>query len=255
MGGPTRRVVSWLLVAVCAVIIVGYQVLRPETAEPKPRVFVPSAEFYEKLPEGWQVTLADAYWLYLIQYYGERVESSVALDSLPELLDLITTLRPSWERPYLFGSYALLDHGRPDLSYLLLKRGFEENPDEWRIPFNLGVFSYWFGDDMFPAGTDKDEVAAGWFEKAAAIPGSSPILPRLAAKLYEKGDNSAAELVMWAETYETSDDYAREEAVARLDALLPVDPQARGRALAELRPLLSAENFEQLVRDLGGEIR
>ena len=35
------------------------------------------------------VPVADAYWLYTIQYYGEHVNSDRRLDSLPGLLDLV----------------------------------------------------------------------------------------------------------------------------------------------------------------------
>ncbi len=87
------------------------------------------------------------------------------------MAELVTSLSPHFTRAYLFSAFALIDAGRPDVAYELLKKGFKENPDDWRFPAYLGFFAYRYG-----SGEDKDLVAARWYQKAAEIPGSPDYL-------------------------------------------------------------------------------
>lgn len=257
MHGRLRRSLVWALLTGCLAAVVAYQTTRPLAAAGEPRVFVPSPVYYEKLPESWQLTVADTYWLYLIQYYGEHIRGDYRFDSLPELLDLVTTLSPHWERPYLFGAYALLDmdrgRGRPDLSYELLERGYAENPDDWRIPFNLGIFAYWFGAKLPQLeGQDKDQVAAQWMDAAAKLPGHLPIIPRLAADLYSKGDDTALAVALLAQAYTEGDDNSKAGAVADLKELLRARPKKRQEILDQLKSSLPRDTYDGLVTQLSG---
>ena len=161
------------------------------------------------------------------------------------MVDLVTTLSPHFTRAYLFGAFALIDAGRTDVAYAVLERGFEQNPDEWVFPAFLGYFAYQYGERE-----DKDLVAAQWYEKAAAIPGSPDYLPRLAAALSAKGGDEEKAILMWGQAYLAGDEYARQKAVDGLAGILPVDKEARMRAVAPLNETMPKAEFEALVAEL-----
>ena len=226
-------------------MVVAFQVTRPAKAGGEARVFVPSPRFYTDFSPSYRTSIADAYWLYTIQYYGEHVHGDQRYDSLPALLDLVTELSPRFKEAYLFGAFALIDARRPDVSYALLERGFRSNPDDWRFPAYLGFFAY-----TYASGKDRDLVAAQWYAKAAALPGRPAYVPRLAATLTAKGGRRAKAMTLWAQIYATGDTYSKQKAVAALAELLPASKQARMQAMATLEGTMSSAQFNDLVAAL-----
>lgn len=240
-----RRAVAALLVLACAGVVVAYQVTRPDRAPADPRVFVPSPEFFEDFSPSFRTSIADAYYLGMVQYYGEHIAGDGQLDSLPQMVGLVTTLSPHFIRAYLFGAFALVDAGRTEAAYAMLERGFEENPDEWLLPTLLGFFAYQYGD-----GGDQNLIAAQWYEKAAAIPGAPDYLPRLAAALLSKGGDEKKAILMWGQAYLVGDKYGRQKAVDGLERILPDDKDARMKAVAPLYETMPQAEFEALIADL-----
>ena len=240
-----RRVVAVLIVLLCAAGVVAYQVSRPTKAPAGARVFVPAPQFFLDFSPSFRTTIADAYYLMMVQYYGEHVNGDGRLDSLPQMVDLVTTLSPHFTRAYLFAAFALIDAGRPDASYEVLKRGFAENPDDWRFPAYLGFFVYRYG-----SGKGKDLVAANWYQKAAAIPGSPAYLARLSALLAAKGGDTEKAIVMWGQAYMGGDKYVQARAVSELDKLLPTEKGARMKALAPLVGTMPKDQFDALIAAL-----
>lgn len=241
-----RGIALAALLVVCVVAVVAYQASRPAASAAGPRVFVPSPSFYLDLSPSFRTSIADAYWLQTIQYYGEHLKSDGRFDSLWPMLDLVTRLSPQFKQAYYTGAFALLDAGRPDLSYALLKRGMAANPEEWRFPAYLGFFAYRFGSDEL-----KDTWAAHWYDKAAKLPERPSYVPRLAAALLTKTGEREKAVAMWASVYAEGDKYSREKAVRALDGLLAEDTQRRGQQLAAVRAMMSPDVFLQLVSDLG----
>ncbi len=241
-----RRALAVLVVVVCAGFVVAYQVSRPAQAPADPRVFVPSPQFFLDFSPSYRTSIADVYYLRMVQYYGEHVRSG-RLESLPAMVDLVTVLSPHFMRPYRFGAFALVDAGRPDLSVKLLERGFRENPTQWAFPAYLGYFTYQYGTG---SKAQNDLAAAHWYEKAAAIPGSPDYLSRLAATLTAKGGQAEKAVVMWGQVYAAGDKYARQKAVTGLDRILPSAEAARMKALAPLYDTMSKADFEALIADL-----
>lgn len=240
-----RRVLLVLTFVVCALGVVGYQATRPEKGASSPRVFVPSAQFFRDFSPSFRTTIADAYWLRTVQYYGEHASGDRQFDSLWPMLDLVTRLSPHFVRPYRFGAFALLDAGRADLSYELLKRGHAANPDEWALLTHLGFFAYMYGSTA-----DKDVVAAEWYQKASELPGAPEWAGRVAARLLVKGGERQKATIQWAQVYGDGDQYSRERALAELDRLLPADPAARQREVAALREFMSADSFRDFSQAL-----
>ena len=161
------------------------------------------------------------------------------------MLDLVTRLSPHFHQAYFFGAFALLDAGRPDLGYELLKRGFGANPDDWHFPFYLGFFVY-----TFAATRTRTRIAAQCYEKAAPLPGHLPSVPRLAAALYQKGHDRQKAMMMWAQVYGQGDKYSRQKAVA--GARRAACPRTRRAHEGGGRPegLMSPLDFNQLIVDV-----
>jgi len=240
-----QRVIAIVVVLACAVGVVAYQATRPARAPANPRVFVPSPGFFLDFSPSFRTSIADAYYLNMVQYYGEHVKGDGRLDSLPQMVDLVTMLSPHFTRPYLFGAFGLMDAGRPDVSYKILRRGFAANPGNWRFPSYLGFFAY-----AFASNKDKNRIAADWYSKAAAIPGSPAYLKRLAAVLLGKGGETEKAILLWGQIYAEGDKFSRKKAVAGLDRILPDDKTARMKAVAPLVGTMPKDELDQLIADL-----
>jgi len=233
------------LLAVCVAGVVGYQVSRPTRVSASPSVFVPSPAFFEKLSPGFRTSIADAYYLGMVQYYGEHLKSDQRFDSMPAMVDLVTALSPHFKRAFFFGAFALIDANRPDVAYHILQRGFRENPTDWHFPSYLGFFAY-----TYATAKERDTLAAGWYEKAAAIPGRPEYLARIAASLLAKGGQVKKSIIMWGQVYTAGDKYSEQRAVTELNKLLPTEKQARMKAVAPLSGTMPKADFEALIAEL-----
>ncbi len=240
-----RRIAALALVAACLAVVIGYQSTRPAAATANPIVFVPSSTVYKRLPPSAKVTLADAYWLTTIQYYGEHVNSDNRLDSLPAMVRLVADLSPHFKEAYFFGSFAMADAGQPGAGYALLEKGFAANPRDWRFPSDLGFFAHRYG-----SGPHKDSAASQWYADAARLPGAPPLLLRLAAELATKANSRQTAIDLWTQAYTQGDKYQRQKAVTALDQLLPADKIAREKAVAGLESAVPKGLFAQFVADL-----
>ena len=234
------------LLVVCVSAVLAYQSSRPAASGADARVFVPSPRFYLDFSPSFRTSIADAYWLQTIQYYGEHIKSDARFDSLWPMLDLVTTLSPHFKQAYYTGAFALIDAGRPDLGYSLLKRGMSANPGEWHFPAYLGFFAYTFGSKEL-----KTKWAAYWYAKAAALPGRPAYISRLAAALLTKSGAREKAIAMWASVYAEGDKYSRDKAVKALRGLLAAGPQRRAKELASVQIMMSPETYLELVHDLG----
>jgi hypothetical protein len=230
----------------CIGVVVGYQITRPAEEQLIGQPFVPSPQFFLDFSPSFRTTIADAYWLQTIQYYGEHTRRDQKYDQLKRMVDLVSALSPKFERAYLFGAYALLDAGLGGEAYDLLKRGFAENPDAGRIATNAGIFMYHYGPEDV-----RRDIATRWFEKAAAIPGAPAYVRRIAARLLGEGGEVQKAIALWAEVYATGDEYSREKALAGLDTILPKDQRGRRQALDGVRELMEPETFAELLHELG----
>jgi hypothetical protein len=241
-----KRAVAVLVVLACAAGVVAYQATRPARAPADPHAFVPSPKFFLDFSPGFRTSIADLYYLNMVQYYGEHLKSG-QLASLPAMAELVTTLSPHFLRPYEFGAFALIDAGRPDLSVKLLKTGFKQNPKRWGFPALLAYFAYQYGPGTK---AENDLAAARWYQKAAAVPGSPPSMLRLAAVLSGKAGDLEKAVTMWGQVYAVGDKYSRQKAVAGLEKILPADKAARMKAVAPLYRTMPKAEFAALIAEL-----
>lgn len=240
-----RRVVLAVVVLICALGVVTYQVTRPDRAPANPRPFVPSPEFFLDFSPSFRTSVADAYYLQMMQYYGTFHGKAAKLGSLDAMSELITTLSPKFTTAYYFAAFALVDTGHPELGYALLKKGFEENPDNWQFPILLGFFAY-----HYEFGDNPPLEAARWYQEAASLPGAPDYVSRLAAVLAGKGGDTEKSVLLWGQVYSQGDKYSRQKAVDGLERILPTDKQARMEAVAPLYGTMSQSDFDALIAEL-----
>jgi hypothetical protein len=240
-----RAVLTACAAILCLAVVVAFQATRPASGAANPRTFVPPPGFYREFSPTYRTSIADIYWLGVVQYYGEHIKTDMRLDSLPAMLDLVTSLSPRFKEPYLFGSFALIDAGKGNQAYALLKRGFNANPTDWHFPVQLGFFAFRYG-----VGKERFRIAAQWYEIAARLPGRPAYISWLAADLATNaGDNQKA-IVLWGEVYADGDKYSMQKAVVALQRLLPVDKKARYQAIIPLQTMMSPDRWNQLLYDL-----
>jgi hypothetical protein len=240
-----RKLVVALVLLVCVAGVVGFQATRPSKASGGAQAFVPSPRFYTDFSPSFRTTIADAYWLLTVQYYGEHVAGDQKLGSLADMLDLVTSLSPRFRQPYLFGAFALVDAGQGQKGYELLKKGAERMPTDWHLATTLGAFVY-----EYAGNADKARLAAGWYEKAAAMPGRPDWVLSVAAALVAKGGEGEKAALLWAQVYGSGDRYSQQKAVAALDQILPKDKVAREHAVAKLALMVTPAQLNALIADL-----
>jgi len=175
---------------------------------------------------------ADVYWIRAVQHYGGTRRSSDPTRRyhlLQPLLDITTTLDPSFNIAYRFGAYFLAEPlpggaGRPDQAIALLRKGFAARPDRWQYLQDIGMVHYWWLRDY--------QAAAEWFRKASEVTGApwwlKPLVP---AMLTEGGDRQSAR-TLWYQLREAADnDWLRREANRRLLQLDALDQLGRLRVI------------------------
>lgn len=241
-----RRLVAVLAVAACAAGVVAYQATRPSRPASGSQIFVPSPKFFLDFSPSFRTSIADAYYLDMVQYYGEYLKAR-KLSSMPAMANLVTQLSPHFLRPYEFASFGLVDAGKPELGAKVLEQGFRENPGQWGFPALRAFFAYEYG-----TGTKRQNAlqAAAWYRKAAAVPGAPTYLLRLAADLSAKGGAGRKAIVLWGQVYAQGDKYSQKKAVAGLEKVLPKDKTARMKALAPLYGTMPKAQFQTLLSEL-----
>jgi tetratricopeptide (TPR) repeat protein len=210
-----RRPLTFLATGTALVVSLGaiqIPLTHWNNAQPKLRqlTYLPSGEYLRMASLGYRELAADFLWLQVIQVMGEKKLSEEEGQWLYHAVDRITTLDPKFVRAYEAGSHALcILVLMPKESNLLLEKGMRHNPQEWMLPFLLGI-NYYFelGDD---------EKAAEAMAKAARLPGAPERLVNLAAKLFVSAKSPQQAVELLAKVYEeTSDENVRKMVEARL---------------------------------------
>ena len=97
---------------------------------------------------GYSGLLADIYWTRVVQYFGTKHRANAKQYLILEpLLEMTTTLDPKLLPAYEFGSVFLAQKppegaGNPLAAARLVEKGIRENPQAWRLYYDLG-YIYW----------------------------------------------------------------------------------------------------------------
>ncbi len=175
---------------------------------------LPKGEYLKPALLGYHHLGADLLWLRLVQVIGNKRNSEDEYEWMYHALDVITTLDPQYAYAYYAGGVILGDlANRTDLSNLLLKKGFNANPDVWNIPFLLGYNYYFLLVD--PA------KGAEYIMKAASLPDGPAYLPGLATRMAaEAGNPDTALVFLEARLADTHDPEMREVLAYRMKEVI-----------------------------------
>ena len=218
-----RMVLAWIVAAILGVGAVSVarwadRVLpaRPPLAE---LAYYPSGRSLRPATLGHAETAADLAWLRAVQYYGEHRRSDLRFLELERVFDVLTTLAPGFESPYVFGAFAMAQEGRDfPAAERLMQKGLAANPTSSRLAFELGFLYF-----VRPGGRDLNN-AAECFERAARAPNAPPQAMRFAAYARQHAGSLAVAILLWDDVRRTSPnrlmrEMAEREIVKLQDAL------------------------------------
>ena len=181
-------------------------------------LYISSPKVLKRVSLGYDGLLADIYWTRAVQYFGGKHHTGARrYDLLAPLLEITTTLDPHLLVAYEYGSNFLAPKppngaGMPQRAIELAEYGIRNNPNEWRLYYELGFVHYMELKDY--AG------AAEAFARGARVPNAHPFLKIMAAKMAEHAGDLQMARMMWSTAYQTTQDKSvRANAAAHLRAL------------------------------------
>ena len=248
----TRVAAAVLLACLCGSVVLLRQVdrLRPHSTVDESLYFA-SPRMIKRMSLGYDGLLSDIYWTRAVQYFGSKHhEGATDYRLLAPLLEITTTLDPHLVVAYQFGSNFLAPQppsgaGMPQKAIDLVNFGIQNNPDEWRLYYELGFIHYMELND-YPGAADA-------FLRGSKVKDAHPFMKLLAARMAEHAGDLETARMMWTTTYGTTQDqnirsnaaaHLRalqvDEDVALLENLVARYRQATGRLPASFAELIAA---------------
>ena len=181
-------------------------------------LYVSSPKVLERASLGYNGLMADIYWTRTVQYFGQRhYRSAQSYNLLAPLLEITTHLDPHLLVAYQFGASFLAPKppsgpGQPDRAVQLIEYGIQNNPNEWRLYYNLGFVYYMELKDY--------AKASEAFERGSRVPNAHPFLKLFAAQMAQHAGEYETARTLWNATYQTTrDGHIRSNAIEHLRAL------------------------------------
>src|SRR6267378_2355796 len=181
-------------------------------------LFLNSPKVIKRVSLGYDGLMACIYWTRAVQYFGDRHRTyASSYNLLAPLLEITTHLDPHLVVAYEFGASFLAPKlpsgpGQPDRAVQLIEYGIQNNPNEWRLYYNLGFVYYMELNDY--------AKAAEAFERGSRVPNAHPFLKLLAAQMAQPAGEYETARTLWIATYQTTrDGHIRSNAVEHLRAL------------------------------------
>lgn len=181
-------------------------------------LYISSPKALKRLSLGYNGLMADIYWTRAVQYFGgHHHDGAKNYALLGPLLEITTSLDPRLMVAYEYGSNFLaseppLGAGQPKEAVKLIQRGIRNNPEDWRLYYNLGFIDYMNLKDY--------QAAAEAFAQGSKLPNAHPFMKIMAAQMATHAGDTQMAQMMWTTTYETSTDkQIRANAAAHLRAL------------------------------------
>jgi hypothetical protein len=186
-------------------------------------LFISSPQFVKRASLGYSGLLADIYWMRVLQYFGKKhLRGSTEYKALAPLLDITTTLDPNLVIAYEWGSTFLQQPppsgaGDDDAAIAIIRKGIQNNPDNWHLYFTLGFIQYLGKHDYLGA--------AKTFEEGSRVPNAHPWLKIMAAKMLTDAGSDETARYLWQNIYDESTDKSLKQNAALHLACLVVDEE------------------------------
>ena len=182
-------------------------------------LYLNSPQWVKRLSLGYTGLLADIYWTRAVQYFGgKHVRRATDYRLLSPLLEITTVLDPKLIVAYQFGANFVAPKppdgaGQPDRAIALVEHGIRNNPDNWKLYYELGFIHY------YSESKDYAEAAEA-FERGSKVPNAHPFLRVLAAQMAQHAGEIQTARMLWQATYATTkEQMIRDNATAHLRAL------------------------------------
>lgn len=206
---PTRR---WLPTTILVGLVAGYALVHLQRAVDRylegyrtevEMLYLPSGEWVKRLSLGYRGLAACLYWTRAVQHYGRENLGKRQYKLLYQLLDITTTLDPELTLAYRFGAIFLAEPqpmgpGRPHEAIALLRKGLKQNPDQWRLWYDIGFVYYRALKDY--------QRASDAFLEGSKNPNSMYWMQVMAAKIAAEGGNRERARFLWRKLLESTDD-------------------------------------------------
>lgn len=226
-------------------------------------LFLSSPTVIGRASLGYDGLMACIYWTRAVQYFGYRHHYyATSYNLLAPLLEITTHLDPHLVIAYEFGASFLSPKppqgaGEPQRAVELMQYGIQQNPDNWRLYYDLGFVYYMDLQDY--------KQAAAIFQRGSQVPHAHPFLAILAAQMAQHAGEYDTARMLWSATYEnTRDKQIQENATEHLRALR-VDEDVKhlqdavtrfgertGRLPANIAELATAEHLPGIPLDPDG---
>jgi hypothetical protein len=181
-------------------------------------LFLSSPKVIKRASLGYDGLMACIYWTRAVQYFGYRHHYEAAsYNLLAPLLEITTHLDPHLVVAYEFGSSFLAPKppfgaGQPERAIDLMEYGIQNNPDNWRLYYDLGFVYYTELKDY--------KKAAETFARGSLVPNAHPFLKVLAAQMAQHAGDYETARMLWSASYQnTHDKLIKQNAVDHLRAL------------------------------------
>jgi tetratricopeptide (TPR) repeat protein len=181
-------------------------------------LFLNSPKVIKRASLGYDGLMACIYWTRAVQYFGDRHRfAATSYKLLAPLLDITTQLDPHLVVAYEFGSSFLAPKppfgaGQPQSAIDLMNYGIQNNPDNWRLYYDLGFVYYTELKDY--------KNAADTFARGSLVPNAHPFLKVIAAQMASHAGDYDTARRLWSVSYQnTQDKLIKQSALDHLRAL------------------------------------
>lgn len=219
----SRKRTTWVAAAVLIVSMFASVLLLGHIDRIRPReitedsLYINSPKLVRRVSLGFDGLMACIYWTRTVQYFGHRhFLGEHTYNELAPLLEITTALDPHMIPAYQFGASFLAPAppngaGQPDRAIRLMEFGIQNNPDNWRLYYDLGFVHYELKDF---------QRAAAVFEAGSKVKDAHPFMKVLAAQMAEHAQDFATARLLWNATYQsTNESNIKQNALEHLRAI------------------------------------
>jgi tetratricopeptide (TPR) repeat protein len=226
-------------------------------------LFLNSPKAIKRASLGFDGLMACIYWTRAVQYFGSRFRyNAPSYNLLAPLLEITTHLDPHLIVAYEFGTSFLAPNppygaGEPQRAIDLMNYGIQNNPDNWRLYYDLGFVYYMELKDY--------KNAADAFERGSRVPKAHPFVKIMAAQMAQHAGEYQTARMLWSATLQTTQDKQIQENAAGHLRALRVDEDVQhlqeavarfgertGRLPVSMAELLAAEGLRRAPADPDG---